>query len=45
MPTELEREQALLHQLRGRGDPVSLHDADHLEKMYHVRQMVRAVRI
>ena len=39
MPTELEREQAELRYLRDHGDPTSLHHADRLEKVYHVRQM------
>jgi hypothetical protein len=39
MPTELEREQALLQQLRARHDPASQREADHLQTLYHDRQM------
>ncbi len=39
MPIELEREQAELQRLRSSGNPAALHDADRLEKAYHVRQM------
>ena len=39
MPTELECEQSLLHQLRASGDPAVLRDADQLQTLYHDRQM------
>jgi hypothetical protein len=39
MPTELEREQALLQQLRSRNDPASQRDASQLHTLYHDRQM------
>src|SRR6185312_2274856 len=39
MPTELEREQDFLHQLRARNDPAASREADQLEKLYHDRQM------
>jgi hypothetical protein len=39
MPTELEREQALLQQLRSSGDAAALREADHLTTLYHDREM------
>lgn len=39
MPAELEREQALLHQLRASGDPAALREAGQLQTLYHDRQM------
>jgi hypothetical protein len=39
MPTEFEREQALLQQLRSSGDPTALREADHLATLYHDREM------
>lgn len=39
MPTELEREQALLQQLRSCGDPRALREADPLATLYHDREM------
>lgn len=39
MPTEIEREQALLQQLRASNDPAARRDADQLQTLYHDRQM------
>ncbi|WP_426702099.1 hypothetical protein ACPPVV_03545 [Rhodanobacter sp. Col0626] len=39
MPTELEREQGLLEHLRARNDLAALREADHLQTLYHDRQM------
>ncbi|MEO6800563.1 MAG: phospholipase [Rhodanobacter sp.] len=39
MPTELEREQAQLQQLRARHDPAAQRAANHLQVVYHDRQM------
>jgi hypothetical protein len=39
MPTELEREQALLQQLRSSGGPTALREAGHLVTLYHDREM------
>lgn len=39
MPTELDREQALLQQLRSSGDPGAMREADHLATLYHDREM------
>jgi hypothetical protein len=39
MPTELEREQALLHQLRASSNPAATREADQLQTLYHDRQM------
>lgn len=39
MPTELEREQAGLQQLRADGDAAAQREADQLQKLHHDRQM------
>lgn len=39
MPTEIEREQALLQQLRASPNPAAQREADHLHTLYHDRQM------
>jgi hypothetical protein len=39
MPTELERQQALLQQLRASSDPAAHREADQLHTLYHDRQM------
>jgi hypothetical protein len=36
---EFQNEQALLQQLRTSGDPISMHRADELQRLYHARQM------
>lgn len=39
MPTEIERELALLQQLHASRDPAAQREADHLATLYHDRQM------